>query len=282
MNEPMKKELSAKESVPVFGVPVSRVDRYGWTVADAPGKYVQYHKQDLIVDKSYQRDLRQNKVLLIAREWSWIACGALIVIEHPEIQNKYLVIDGQHRKAAADLRHDITRLPCLVFEIGSKKDEADGFLKINTMRTGLTKFEKVNAQIIRGDESILSIKAMVEKTGHTLSKGDGPKDVRCIAAIERAWNIDSELTERLWPIVVYVCDDKQVTKTIWDGFFYIYQRHDIEPHAAKLKKLGKEKIIQEIAKATAFLGVGSIKAYAHGVLKLINYGRQEKNKISID
>jgi len=30
--------------------------------------------------------------------------------------NKWFVVDGQHRKLAADQRSDIRELPCLVFE----------------------------------------------------------------------------------------------------------------------------------------------------------------------
>src|SRR4051812_44439221 len=105
------------------GRSVSKVEKFGWIIVDKRGVAMDIPKCSLHVDKSYQRDaLGSSKILRIAREWSWIACGRLIVGIRPD--GSYVVIDGQHRKLAADKRSDIADLPCEVFEVLGPSQEA--------------------------------------------------------------------------------------------------------------------------------------------------------------
>lgn len=46
---------------------------------DKPGTLTMLHKDVLQVHPAYQRELVEQKVKQITAEWSWIACGALIV-----------------------------------------------------------------------------------------------------------------------------------------------------------------------------------------------------------
>jgi len=87
----------------------SKIERYGWTVQDGQGELRLISKHDLAVDyASYQRIANNAKTLVLARDWSWIACGALIVASRGGALH---VVDGGHRLVAAMKRDDITMLP---------------------------------------------------------------------------------------------------------------------------------------------------------------------------
>jgi len=73
---------------------LTKVDRYGWTIKDQPGFMKEINKSLLNVDMQYQRHANKSKVLTISSEWSWIACGVVVVAFR---DGKYWVMDGQHR-----------------------------------------------------------------------------------------------------------------------------------------------------------------------------------------
>ena len=142
---------------------VDKVKRYGWSVQDAPGEMRLLHKDMLQIHPAYQRDLVPQKVSEISAAWSWVALGALVVGERG---GEFWVIDGQHRAAAAKRRSDITHLPCVVFKTADVKQEARGFLTIQTMRKPVTAVAKQKAMVTAGDE----VAGFVQQTVETLDK----------------------------------------------------------------------------------------------------------------
>ena len=115
---------------------LDKVSRYNWTMRNVPGQFLMIPKTDLEVDAAYQRNrINQRRVDALTRTWDWIACGCLVVALRDD--NKWFVVDGQHRKLAADQRSDIQELPCLVFETGTRREEAVSFLAINQGRVGV-------------------------------------------------------------------------------------------------------------------------------------------------
>ena len=100
-------------------VGLDKVQRYGWVTAHAQGRFEMINKRLLNVNTEiYQREASKTKVLELASNWSWIACGALIVADRDGV---YWVADGQHRKLAADKRSDIKELPCMVFTVATRE-----------------------------------------------------------------------------------------------------------------------------------------------------------------
>lgn len=131
---------------------VDKVTRYGWTVKDQPGDLRMVHKDLLVVDISYQREVTASKVTAITAAWSYLSCGALIIAER---NGTLYVIDGGHRLAAAKRRSDITHLPCVVFQTASAEAEARGFLSVNTGRKPVNAMVKHKALLVAGDEAAL-------------------------------------------------------------------------------------------------------------------------------
>lgn len=86
---------------------VTKVERFGWTIKDAPGVMTLLDKKVLQIHQDYQRQAIVSKIRAITATWSWVACGAIIVGKRC---GEYWVIDGQHRVLAARQRADITAL----------------------------------------------------------------------------------------------------------------------------------------------------------------------------
>lgn len=258
----------------------TKIERYGWTVKDAPGKYIQIDKGDLHIDKSYQRNVRPRKVAQMVGEWSWLACGALSVVLR---DSKYFVLDGGHRLAAAEKRADIRKLPCLVFEIDDIRKEADSFLVSNTMRASMYGYEKINARALRGDKEILAIIELLESTGHFIGSKSKGKEVACIELLLNSYSADAETTQSLWPICVEIHNNHPIHGDIWRGLFYLQtvKGIKIERYLAKLKLVGRDELLQSIQKAKAFLGAGGVKPCAVGIANIINYRLMEANRIEI-
>src|SRR5512134_3578070 len=135
---------------------LDKVARYNWTIRNAPGEFLMIPKTELEVDPAYQRNkINQRRVDTLTRTWDWIACGCLVVALRDD--NTWFVMDGQHRKLAADQRSDIRELPCLVFETTSRRQEAVSFLAINQGRVGVGSLDRYRAQLLSGDTTASAV-----------------------------------------------------------------------------------------------------------------------------
>lgn len=274
--------MKSEEVVSVYGnkTAISKTSRYGWKTKNEPGIFMEILKSDIKIPKEYQRTRRKKKVLDIARNWDWMACGALCVVYRED--GRYYVVDGSHRKEAADKRLDIQKLPCLVFigeEIGK---EAESFLTINSIRSNMSVYEKFKARKIAGDLSVIECSMLINSTGHFFTDSASQFGVACIAAIENSFKKDEELTSKLWPICVDIHGKETIHGEIWKGLFYLVYVGglDIDKHKHKLIQAGKLSCLQEINRSKILLNAGGEKTAAHGLLNIINYKRKYKVKIN--
>ena len=118
---------------------MDNIRKYGWKVIDKPGEFYLIPKKDLFVDQEYQRmKINEQRINKFASNWSWIKCGVLTIA----IRNdQWYVVDGQHRKLAADKRSDIKHLPCMVFELNDISEEAEAFVSINSSKTNVSGYD---------------------------------------------------------------------------------------------------------------------------------------------
>ena len=159
---------------------LDKVTRYNWTVRNAPGEFLMIPKTELEVDSAYQRNkINQRRVDTLTRAWDWIACGCLVVALRDD--NKWFVMDGQHRKLAADQRSDIRELPCLVFETTSRREEAVSFLAINQGRVGVGSLDRYRAQLLSGDKTAYAVESLLKSTGHRAGDTPSARTVSCVA-----------------------------------------------------------------------------------------------------
>lgn len=260
----------------------TKVDVYGWTIKDGPGQFAWIGKGDLIVDKRYQRDIAEARILRIAKEWSWIACGTLIVARRASEDGAHYVIDGQHRKLAADKRADIAALPCLVFDVEEVRSEADGFVRANTIRGPMSSLDRFKAQVIGEDRLAAMVTKMVSKDGYSIGKGSN-FHVACIARLMRCMEASPEIAGKTWDLCVAIYQGKPIHERVYGGIFF-YERF-LERHEAtlftrtymeQLIAAGGDAIVKHINNALGYFGRGGERVWAQGIVTLLNHKRSSR------
>lgn len=145
---------------------------------------------DLLIDQTYQRSLEtpisETLIRNMASSWDWRLCAPLTVSNRGEAG--LFVIDGQHRLAAARMRSDIPKLPCVISYFENVQDEARLFVDANTLVRKATPLDKFHARVVAGDEEAVEINRIVEAAG--LIVGRSPYKIRegevcCIAVLAR-------------------------------------------------------------------------------------------------
>jgi hypothetical protein len=256
------------------------------TVRDEPGQFEMLDKSQLEVDHAYQRKMLERKVVEMARDWSWVACGVIIVAIR-QIGNGdngrviFMVVDGQHRVEAAKRRPDIEKLPCLVFEMDSKADEAKGFTDSNSMRRPLTMATKHNAMILYNDRKATITEALASSIGRNIADYTSPTTLSCVGEIHKFLDQDEAALRRIWPIVGKICEGKAFHRRILGGMFYVETHLTAgeslsHPRWRKIvEQRGYDTLLDGINKVVALRGNGHIPHCGEGILAVINRGLRQ-------
>ncbi|MCG7346602.1 DUF6551 family protein [Sphingomonas sp. ACRSK] len=150
--------------------------------------------EQLKVDDTYQRSIEggasRKLIVKIAENWDWRLCLPLLVSRRPD---GMYVIDGQHRKEAADLRGDIQHLACVVFDFDDPKAEAELFVQANRSRRAMSTLDDFHAAVVAGDPKAVAANDVVTAAGLTVGRIQAwqywkPGEVIFIKAIQRALN----------------------------------------------------------------------------------------------
>ena len=270
-------ELLLKNETTSHGL--DKVEHYGWTIEDTPGQLTWLKKSELLIDHSYQRSAKPGRVLKIVQNWSWLACGVIIVAKRLEDGKwRHFVIDGQHRVLASLKRSDIDTLPCLVFHTKSAVEEAAGFYDANTNRRMPTSIEKWRAMLLARDESAMVVDDLITSIGRSVSSVSGPTGVRCLSSMLRAVSADEQCMRRIWPLVAIVCKGQALHERVFEGLFYIEQ-HLPEGQSLtdrrwqdRVIRTGFENLLAAANRAAGFYSKGGPKIYATGMLEQLNRG----------
>ena len=262
---------------------LSKVERYGWATPDQPGTFEWVPKHLLLGAPEYQRTSFETKVINIAKNWSWVACGVLLVAMR---QNGDMhLMDGKHRKAGADKRSDIEALPCMIFEMDDIQMEALGFLAANTLRKPVSSEGKFRALKVAGDSLAIEAAALIEQAGRTVGAGSGPNTFRCLTSLQRCLKEDGAALRRIWPLLIRVCDQRPFHKNIIEGLFYIERRIGEDSlssrnWSSRVIEVGFDALLEGSMKAAAYYAKGGAKVYAEGILNAINH--RLRNRLEIE
>jgi hypothetical protein len=146
----------------------------------------------LEVDDTYQRSIEagtsKKLVATIAENWDWRLCLPLLVSRRG---GRLFVIDGQHRKEAADLRGDIHSLPAVVFDLDGPQAEAELFIQANRSRRAMGKLDDFHAAVVAGNAKAMAVHDVVVGSGLTVGRNQAWQywkvgEVIFVGAIERA------------------------------------------------------------------------------------------------
>lgn len=149
--------------------------------------------EQLYIDHRYQRPTEggasKNNLRYMQANFSWEACGALIVCHAPD-KKQYAIIDGQHRFRAAKTRKDIQELPCVIISGQDVKQQAESFVAINTRRQALHSLSAYHAAIVAGMPAALEVHEIVKKYGIEIPRSPvqggttGPRQTQAISTIQ--------------------------------------------------------------------------------------------------
>lgn len=151
------------------------------------------HVAALMADSSYQRSIDNNGsrrlIASIAANFDWRLCAPLVVSRRPD--GSKVIIDGQHRWAAAVRRGDLPQLPCCLFTYGSPEDEARMFIVANRARKAMSRMDDFHAALAAGDEDALDIRRLVSEAGLAIARSTSstawkPGDVTFTSSIATA------------------------------------------------------------------------------------------------
>jgi len=255
---------------------LSKIDRFGWIIKGKPAEFAWVHKADLKIDHRYQRAIHSGRVVAMAREWDWVACGAIIVALRAD--GEWFVVDGQHRVEAARKRADISDLPCLIFEVEGIREEAAGFLASNIGRKPMSYVERFNALLQAQDEVALRVEGMVDGSGRKIGKVPGPHTVSCLQSLMRAMVADEKACRRVWPLVIDVVSGGSLDADTFNAFFWL---ETSLPRGVSLSekawrdrvcRIGRAAIQREVNASIVYRGKGGPRSCGIGLLKAINKG----------
>ncbi|MGD9536422.1 MAG: DUF6551 family protein [Alphaproteobacteria bacterium] len=130
------------------------------------------HTSELVVDQSYQRSIdnegSRRLIASIAANFDWRLCAPLVVSRRAD--GLKVIIDGQHRWAAAVRRGDLPQLPCCLFTYASPEDEARMFIVANRARKPMNRLDDFHAALAAADEDALEILRLVTEAGLTIAR----------------------------------------------------------------------------------------------------------------
>lgn len=258
---------------------VSKVQRYGWILRDRPGEYMLIDKNELRIDHDYQRDkVIVSKIREIQANWSWAGCGCILVARR--VDGSLWVFDGQHRVLAARSRADITELPCLVFEVESKEQEAAGFLVSNTQRKQVTAIAKFKAMVMTGDSNAVAVDSLLKKLGITVS--DNPscsRELRCVAKCLKHAALSVATLEMAMRAALSLDGDEPVHRDMLDGLVWVERKHGLLSDAKFMRRfssLSRHDILASMQRFAIAEGVRGDKVSGMAILHCVNKGLRHK------
>lgn len=256
----------------------SKVDRYKWTIKDSRGEYMAIGKNDLFVDNAYQRQANDTKILELARSWSWMACGAILVAERKD--GTYFVFDGQHRVMAARKRSDITTLDCLVFSVDEITDEASGFLKSNTMRKPVTMIAKFKAMLVCEDELALYVSSVLDELGLKIEKNAKPGVFQSLSWAMKASERSKDGFAKTIRIVSSLAGSEHpIYEGMCRGIFYLHMKHsalDDSRFTKRMRQIGYQELLDGLHRAAAYYKRGGERVWGQGMLDAMNRGLRNR------
>lgn len=263
---------------------MSKRKMFNWSATTETGRLEHIDKNDIRIDHTYQRTrVNKNRVLHIARNWSWQACGTIGVFRRDD--GKYFAYDGQHRILAARKRDDIDVLPCWVFDGVTLAEEAKAFEGINSVRGPMKAVEQFKARVVAEDADALCIKAMLEEWDYEVAPTAGNNRICCIAAVEAVYRRSADSCRRTLCVIAEMSSGDAFSGTLFKAIAYIdqhMQKHELHPGvtradvAEKLVSIGPQACETEARRQQSMAGKGGDKVWASGIINAINKGKRTK------
>lgn len=262
------------------GTGLDKIQQYGWTSTGRPGDLRWINKNALSVDHDYQRELRKDKALEIASQWSWTAVGTLVVAERPQtaLGTVLAVMDGQHRLDAALCRSDIVELPCHVHLVRTREEEARAFYMLNKNRRPPGILDTFHSLSFEGNPEATLVADLMSAIQREPSKKAGPSHIKCVGVLMHWAKSNPDTLIRMWPLLSKVCEGAVFHERIVEALLYI-ETHMTEGQSLTARKwtdrvlrAGFQGLLDGAGRAAAFYARGGPRVWAIGMVEVMNMG----------
>jgi hypothetical protein len=247
-------------------------------VKNTPGKLLMIHKSRLGIDPLYQRKINDRLVGRIMGNWSWVSCGTLEVSQRPGDHERYFVIDGQHRWKASTYLPQVEELPCLCFELDTRKDEAIGFLATNTERRLPTLSDQFKALLVTEDQAAVRLYELADKYSRTISAPSSATTVSCVSDCMRLMRENAAAFSRIFPLACQLSTGRPLIGRILRGLHYV-ETHmprgkglQDERWRKRVLHIGYDAVVMAIKRACLYENGGHDRICAIGVVNAVNHG----------
>lgn len=225
---------------------IIKTDRYDWAKPGDTGRQMKIPIGELKIDHGYQRsEVSDINTLAIARDFNWIACGALIVMERNN-GDRYIV-DGYQRYLAMKRRQDIEAVPCIVYHSDGRDHEARAFLQLNTRRKHVRAVDKYRAAVKAGIKPESDIARWLDLQGLRVDNNSehGASIIDFPTNLLTTWKKNESCAKRAILVQQYITDSVRMAGNIHRGLTWLAMNGvDIESHADKIRARGGRTELQ--------------------------------------
>ena len=235
------------------------------------------HKDEIHIDRGYQRDLNESKRTRIAAHFDWGAFGVLLLARRAS-DGTLWAFDGQHRLAAVRSRSDIQEVPAAVYELATS--EASAFLTVNKERAALKGIETFRAMVESGNPHAVRVGELVAQAGRRVGHTN-PNSVACVRQMQRSLELDAKAFEVVWPVIVALCDGSGIDHRLVTAIHYVERRLiDWDGNRRSLGEehirrrilgIGLSSLMEAMGEAAAYFKKGGDRVWARGCLNALNY-----------
>lgn len=247
-------------------------------VKNLPGKLLMIHKSRLGIDTLYQRKINDRLVSRIVANWSWVSCGTLEVSQRPGQRDRYFLIDGQHRWKASTYLQEVHELPCLCFELDTRRDEAIGFLATNTERRLPTLSDQFKALLVTEDRAAVTLYELADKHSRTIGAPSSANTVSCVSDCMRLLRENTSAFSRVFPLACQLSAGRPLTGRILRGLQYV-ETHmpkgeglEDDRWRKRLIHVGYDAVTMGIKRISLYEMAGHDRICAMGIVSAINHG----------
>tara|TARA_R110002110_G_scaffold115958_4_gene287231 strand:+ start:1128 stop:2069 length:942 start_codon:yes stop_codon:yes gene_type:complete len=125
----------------------------------------------LDVDDRYQREIDtragRRVIARMVAEFAWRRFSPLIVTPS-DVEGRYMVLDGQHKAAAARQIAGIDSVPAMIVQTEGLSDQAESFVSLNNDRVRVHQYALHRARVAAGDPDAVAIDRVCAAAGVTV------------------------------------------------------------------------------------------------------------------
>lgn len=229
----------------------------------------------LCVDKTYQRDLEQNRVNNIASSWDPLRFRLPLVSYR---DGKYYIFDGQHTVAAWQTKFEDKLIPCLVYRGLTWHDEAEAFVDQNKLRKSITTNDRLKALYNMGNLDVVAMKTDAESCGVIVDFKKGKSQYRCVAtaALFKAYKaLNREQFKAMLKMILdlWEGDTDSLSADIICGFYQFYKKYYGKFTEKDFKKSFEKISVTSIIRDGKDYGGSREVKYSSLILKQYNKNR---------